>query len=735
MLSHHPIATLVLAGIAAVLDSSAAAQPCYVPERQFIPAFEPFALGEQFGFRVAVEGDHALVSAPGHDAFASNGGAVYALQRNQGQWSLAQTLGPGLVTASDRFGEALACDGAVAVVGVPLDNPGAGSGSGSAFVFRLVAGAWVFEQQLLADDPNAGDNFGASVAVDGDAIIIGAPGDDEGGSNAGAAYVFRFNGATWTREQKLLETGPAVNRRVGAAVTIRGDLAFVSRDEAVIMFRRTGGAWVQLQMLTEPQGVGDNDFGTTLDFEGGTLVVGSPRRDIGSAVDCGAAYVFNENAVMFQFAQELTAATPVSSERFGNAVAIDGDRIVIGVPQRDYVPFTFEPTTNDAGVVTVFRRQAGLWSEHFLGRAKARFNWGVYFDENRDNLLGTSVDISGDDILAGGPLFMFSDPYTLGGKACFFDATGGDCDGDGVPDSCETDCNFNLAPDECELADRLEEDCDGNGALDLCQNGFEYAIDNFMQVGAAWGAAASPLDMVWLNHFTVQPGGQRLTHVAIAWLAYGPAGIEGQVVIYADPNNDGHPSDAVLLATAPMSLLTDFGTIGDTHTVYRVPTTYVGEPGESFFIGGHMSLPPQTFVAVIDNAMTPEHSNWRVVSPPGGDITNLATGWTINVASGDWMVRGIAMDCNGNGAWDGCDIAAGTSLDANGNGIPDECDATCPADVNFSGAVDINDLLAVISGWGACPAPPADCPGDINNDNTVSVNDLLAVITTWGACP
>ena len=60
----------------------------------------------------------------------------------------------------------------------------------------------------------------------------------------------------------------------------------------------------------------------------------------------------------------------------------------------------------------------------------------------------------------------------------------------------------------------------------------------------------------------------------------------------------------------------------------------------------------------------------------------------------------------------------------------------CIADVSGNdGQVDVNDLLLVITSWGACPTPPTPCPADINDDSQVDVNDLLAVITSWGACP
>ena len=92
----------------------------------------------------------------------------------------------------------------------------------------------------------------------------------------------------------------------------------------------------------------------------------------------------------------------------------------------------------------------------------------------------------------------------------------------------------------------------------------------------------------------------------------------------------------------------------------------------------------------------------------------------------------IGPDCNTNNVNDACDILAGTSADANHNGVPDECDPPgCTGDINNSGAVNIEDLLLVVSNWGA----PGGNPADVNGDNTVNILDLLAVVAAWGPCP
>lgn len=97
--------------------------------------------------------------------------------------------------------------------------------------------------------------------------------------------------------------------------------------------------------------------------------------------------------------------------------------------------------------------------------------------------------------------------------------------------------------------------------------------------------------------------------------------------------------------------------------------------------------------------------------------------------------EGNRRDCNNNGVVDLMDILNNPSLDADNDGLLDGCEPTCNADLNGDHAVNVADLLAVITGWGNCPGVPAPCRGDLNASLTVDVADLLTVITAWGPCP
>ena len=109
----------------------------------------------------------------------------------------------------------------------------------------------------------------------------------------------------------------------------------------------------------------------------------------------------------------------------------------------------------------------------------------------------------------------------------------------------------------------------------------------------------------------------------------------------------------------------------------------------------------------------------------GADVAYAAT---FNGEQDVYYLRLGGEDCNGNGVDDADDIAKGGSSDFNGNGIPDECE--CLTDVDGSGEVDFEDLLALLAAWGPCDG----CPEDINRDGTVSFSDILLVLSSWGPC-
>jgi FG-GAP repeat len=227
-------------------------------------------------------------------------GAAYVFVRSGTTWAQQQKL-----TSSDNnyeFGYSVAISGETVVVGAPLADIGANSDQGSAYVFVHSGGAWSLQQQLTASDGAAGDEFGSSVAVSGDTIMVGAPFDDINIKiNQGSAYVFVRGGTSCSLQQKLTANYGAAFDIFGISVGISGDTAVVgacydgvgaSNDQgSAYVFVRSDAAWKQRQ-LTGSTAAASDRFGSSVAIDANTVLVGALLDDIGLNFDQGSAYVF-----------------------------------------------------------------------------------------------------------------------------------------------------------------------------------------------------------------------------------------------------------------------------------------------------------------------------------------------------------------------------------------------------------------------------------------------------------
>ena len=181
------------------------------------------ATSDSFGYSVAISGDTAIIGAYGDDANGADSGSGYVYRYNGAEWIQTANLTASDGAAGDFFGYSVAIDDNIALVGAYDDN---GSNSGSAYVFRFNAPSWVQEAKLTASDGAAGDSFGVSVALNDDTAIIGAHRDDDNGADSGSAYVYRYNGVEWI-EAKLTASDGAAGDSFGYSVAISGEAAII----------------------------------------------------------------------------------------------------------------------------------------------------------------------------------------------------------------------------------------------------------------------------------------------------------------------------------------------------------------------------------------------------------------------------------------------------------------------------------------------------------------------------
>ena len=198
------------------------------------------AVGDFFGMSVSISGDAVLIGAERDDDLGFNSGSAYVFRfdPDTSQWVQEHKLLPSDGTAYDVFGGLMgvAIDGDTALVGARIHTHNAPV-EGAAYVFRHIGGGfWVEEQELLASDPcpdQLDDWFGYSVALSGDAAVVGSPFHCENGDSSGAAYLFRFDGVNWIEEQEFLPAEIDSYDRFGQQVAISGDIAMIGAAKAV----------------------------------------------------------------------------------------------------------------------------------------------------------------------------------------------------------------------------------------------------------------------------------------------------------------------------------------------------------------------------------------------------------------------------------------------------------------------------------------------------------------------
>lgn len=314
--------------------------------------------------------------------------------------------------AGDFFGASVAIQGNVAVVGSSFDN----GGQGSVYIFELTNTTWIAVQKLTASDGAAGDNFGTSVAISGDTVVIGAT---SGAPNAGAAYTFVLSGGTWTQEQKLTASGGASNDRFGQSVSVYGDTAIIgavtddvgaATDQgSAYVFERSGSVWTQVQQLTASDGAAGDNFGVSLAISGTTAIVGSNNHDVGANPNQGSAYVFIYSGGSWVEQAQLTGTSGPPGGQFGFSVGISGDTAIVGA----YLDDAFGNI--DRGAAYVFTRSGSVWTQ----QAYLSASDGVASDQ-----FGSGVAISGDVAVVGAYLVDVG-PNPNQGSAYIFTRSGG----------------------------------------------------------------------------------------------------------------------------------------------------------------------------------------------------------------------------------------------------------------------------------------------------------------------
>ncbi|HRV81254.1 MAG TPA: FG-GAP repeat protein, partial [Planctomycetota bacterium] len=289
-----------------------------------------------FGYSVATADGWRLGGAPMENRAGAQAGAAYLLDTTI-PGMVEKKFTPLVRTAGQRFGWAVDVSPNIMVIGAP----GQGAMFGEAFVFERSGETWS-QTAILSGVPGyAGDGFGSAVAIDGDRILVGAPGDPRSGVQSGVVYSFRRGEVLWYLEDTLQ-----------APHTNAGD-----------------------------------QFGFALDADRGRVVVGAFSANI-AVYNEGAAYVFEQAASGYQFTAELWAPAPRPDSMFARSVGILGDRIAVGATEDHWSDVR-------TGSVTLYALQAGTWQVEDVVHAP---------DRALGNAFGYALALQPEGLIVGAPL-------------------------------------------------------------------------------------------------------------------------------------------------------------------------------------------------------------------------------------------------------------------------------------------------------------------------------------------
>ncbi len=362
--------------------------------------------GNSFGNAVALDGDRAIVGAPGSDD-------AFVLRRAS-EWDTEVHLQPPDGLPDDErstdayFGLDVDVDGPIVVVGAPVLGVITPDDPGRAFVFEHAGGRWARTADLRAADPSQNRPFGRSVAASGSrvAVLEGAAVERiTANLIEPAAVVFYERSAMGWSEASLIEeesyerpTGAGGASLFGLGLALDGgrvaigspgqDVGGVRGAGAVRLYERAGAGW-SLAALLSPPSLRENDaMGTAVALDGPIAATVAPGRDIEGALT-GSAFVFRESGSEWAFEAELRPADITSQDFYGSSIDASGDRVVVGARSR----------AQFRGSVFVWVRlpsgewdlEAELWPE---GSSRASFGESVALDGDQ-LLVGANTDRNG----------------------------------------------------------------------------------------------------------------------------------------------------------------------------------------------------------------------------------------------------------------------------------------------------------------------------------------------------
>ncbi len=357
---------------------------------------------DEFGWSVAIDKDTAVIGARNADpdlgdGIINNAGAAYVFRFDGLSWTQETRLVADDASPGDSFGVSVAIWGDTIAVGATGRDQNGITDAGAVYLFRRWGGEWKQFSRLLAADPASEDNFGSAIALHKDTLVVGANSKDLLTiPDVGAAYVFINRGNSWDQKAKLLPPDPFPGGYYGTSVAVSDKNIVIGETQAnpfglrgdgsVYVYEGSGRHWSLSGRLSLDDGRRGDFFGNVVALSGERLVVGAVFREVDQLTNSGAVYVFERSGSEWNLKAELTAPDAQDFDRFGESLAVSGDVIVVGARDKS------QAGLSTAGAVYIFSRQGRAWSNPVKIVADT-VNAGDYF--------GNAVAISGERLIVG----------------------------------------------------------------------------------------------------------------------------------------------------------------------------------------------------------------------------------------------------------------------------------------------------------------------------------------------
>ena len=253
------------------------------------------------GWSVGISSDHAIVGARSADHDGPGAGAAYIYVRNKNVWTEQQKIVGSGIADFDWFGGSVAIHKNLAIVGAISDEHN-GVETGTAYIFKLEGESWIEHVKLSASDGNYRDFFGHAVTINDNYAVVGARGRDEYSFDIGAVYIYKRNHDGWIEETILTASDGYADDQFGSSVSLIGDQLIIGAwgdqtdqyseydSGSAYIFKRQGTAWMEVAKILPSDPAEGDQFGSQVAMFGQHILIGTDLKD---AIKPGAAYFYS----------------------------------------------------------------------------------------------------------------------------------------------------------------------------------------------------------------------------------------------------------------------------------------------------------------------------------------------------------------------------------------------------------------------------------------------------------